>query len=130
MWISDFIFFLQFLRGKKSTVIENFFSSLWRPSGSYRINMYENKNYYMRTGSEAGWLAGFRALATAMDQLKRGKGHDPDRERTYDWSRQLGRFTAKKNEIQKSVPSFARGERKVALFTRSGRKWKSGSRMA
>ena len=39
-----------------------------------------------------------------MDQLKRDKGHDPDRERTYNWSRQLGHFTTKKNEIQKSVP--------------------------
>ena len=56
-------------------------------------------------------MADFRALATVTDQPKRGKGHDPDRERTYDWSRQLKCFTAKKNEIQKSVLSFTRGEK-------------------
>ena len=54
---------------------------------------------------------GFRALATAIDPLKKGQGHDPDWERTYDWLRQLGRFTDKKDEIQKSVPSFAREEK-------------------
>ena len=70
-------------------------------------------------------IGGLRALATAKDQLKRSKDHDPERERTYDWSRQLGRFTAKKDEIQKSVPSFARGETGF-LFTRSGEKLNSG----
>ena len=53
------------------------------------------------------------------DQLKRGKGLDPDREKTYDWSRQRGRLTAKKNESQKSVPSFAK-EEKGRLFMWSG----------
>ena len=52
-------------------------------------------------------IGGFSSPSNSDDQLKRGKGHDPDREGTYDWSRQLGCFTAKKNEIQKSVLSFA-----------------------
>ena len=44
-------------------------------------------------------IGGFSSPSNSDDQLKRGKGHDPDKERTYDWSRQLGHFTAKKNEI-------------------------------
>ena len=54
---------------------------------------------------------GFSSPSNSDGPTERGKGHDPDRERTYDWSKQLGRFTAKKNEIQKSVPSFGRGEK-------------------
>ena len=54
-------------------------------------------------------LAGFRALATMKDQPKRGKGLDPDREKTCDWSRQGGRFTAKKNESQKVSSKLRQG---------------------
>ena len=56
-------------------------------------------------------FGGFSSPSNSNGPTERGKSHDPDREKTYDWSKQLGRFTAKKNDIQKSVPSFAREEK-------------------
>ena len=62
--------------------------------------MQESKDYY-EDQKQGRRLAGFRALATVKDQPRRGKGLDPDKEKTCYWSRQGGRFTAKKNESQK-----------------------------
>ena len=61
-------------------------------------------------------IGGFPSPSNSNGPTERGKGHGPDREMTYDWSKQLGRFTAKKNEIQKSVPSFARGEKSRPFY--------------
>ena len=61
-------------------------------------------------------VGGSSSSSNSDGPTERSKGHDPDRERTYDWSRQLGRFTAKKDEIQKSVPSFARGEKGCPFY--------------
>ena len=60
-------------------------------------------------------MAGFRALATVKDQLKRGKGLDRDREKTYDWSRQERRFTTKKNKAKSQFQASPRN-RKVAFL--------------
>ena len=57
-------------------------------------------------------IGGSSSPSNSDGPTERGKGHNPDKERTYDWSKQLGRFTAKKNEIQKSVPSFTRSGEK------------------
>ena len=59
---------------------------------------------------------GFLSPNNSNGTTERGKGHDPDREKTSDWSKRLGRFTAKKNEIQKSVPSFAREEKGRSFY--------------
>ena len=73
----------------------------------------------MRTRSKAGDWRIFEPLATVKDQPRRGKGLDPDREKTCDWSRQGGRFTAKKNESQKvSYHSFATEKKRYALYQR------------
>ena len=63
-------------------------------------------------------MAGFRALATVKDQPRRGKGLDPDREKTCDWSRQGGRFTAKKNENQKKSQFRASPRKRKVAFSR------------
>ena len=44
-------------------------------------------------------IGGFLSPCSSNGPTERGKGHDPDREMTYDWAKQLGRFTAKKIEI-------------------------------
>ena len=73
-----------------------------------RVIMQESKDYY----EDQKWgrrSAGLRALATVKDQPRRGKGLDPDKEKTCHWSRQGGRFTAKKNEIQKVTSKLRQG---------------------
>ena len=70
--------------------------------------MQGSKDYY----EDRKWgrlLAGFRALATVKEKPRRGKGLDPDKEKTCHWSRQGGRFTAKKNETQKVSVELRQG---------------------
>ena len=73
-----------------------------------RVIMQESKDNY----EDRKWgrrSAGLRALATVKNQPRRGKGLDPHKEKTCYWSRQGGRFTAKKNETQKVSSKLRQG---------------------
>ena len=72
----------------------------------------------MRTGSKAGDWRIFEP-SNSEGPTRRGKGLDPDREKTCHWSRQGGRFTPKRTKAKKLVSSFAKEER-GRLFTWSG----------
>ena len=76
--------------------------------GLVKVKMQETKDYY-EDRKLCRRLVGLRALATVKDQPRRGRGLDPDREKTCHWSRQGGRFTAKKNESQKVSFELRRG---------------------
>ena len=73
-----------------------------------RVIMQESKDYYenWKWGRRS---AGLRALATVKDKLRKGKGLDPDKEKTCHWSSQGGRFTAKKNVTQKVSSKLQQG---------------------
>ena len=60
-------------------------------------------------------IGGFSSPRNCEGPNEKGQGHDPDRERTYDWSRQLGRFTAKKEWNQK-ISSELRQRRERSPF--------------
>ena len=82
--------------------------------GHCRIIMQGSKNYY----EDRKWgrrLVGLRALATVKKQPRRSKGLDPDKEKTCHWSRQGGRFTAKKKRNPKSQFRASPRKRKVAF---------------
>ena len=76
--------------------------------------MQGSKDYY----EDRKWgrrLAGLRALATVKDKPRRGKGLDPDKEKTCHWSMQGGCFTAKKERNPKSQFRASPRKRKVAF---------------
>ena len=88
--------------------------------GHGKVIMQESKDYY----EDRKWgrrSAGLRALATVKDQLRRGKGLDPDKEKTCHWSSQGGRFTAKKNETQKVSSKLRQGRERSPFH---GVRWK------
>ena len=80
-----------------------------------RVIMQESKDYY----EDRKWgrrLVGLQALATVKDQPRRGKGLDPDKEKTCHWSRQGGRFSAKKNETQKVSSKLCQGRERSPFY--------------